>query len=160
MKKEQFFKTHYPHRRNHSGEIIAEKRPVRKNQNYLLISSGGCNVIPPAGNFCDQMPGLFRQLSKIFKNILSFKQFSLLMLFSAKKWVFWKPVFVWFSDEINFEKLKKSPRKHQQGGDLEIRKIPRKKCTYLPFFLAEGVSKLLPLFFQKAEFHRRYLYHK
>ncbi len=26
--------------------------------------------------------------------------------------------FVWFCDEINFEKSKKSPRKHQQGDDL------------------------------------------
>jgi hypothetical protein len=27
--------------------------------------------------------------------------------------------FVRFCDEINFEKVKKSPRKHQQGGNLE-----------------------------------------
>ena len=27
--------------------------------------------------------------------------------------------FVRFCDEINFEKSKKSPRKHQQGGNLE-----------------------------------------
>jgi hypothetical protein len=49
-----------------------------KSSNFVR---GSYNFVTPAANFCDQMPGLLRQLSKIFKNILSFKKFSLLMLF-------------------------------------------------------------------------------
>jgi hypothetical protein len=32
--------------------------------------------------------------------------------------------FVRFCNEINFENLKKSPRKHQQGGNLEDKLFP------------------------------------
>jgi hypothetical protein len=31
---------------------------------------------------------------------------------------------VGFCDEINFEELKKSPRKHQQGGDFRGQLLP------------------------------------
>jgi hypothetical protein len=39
----------------------------------LLISSGGINFVTPAANFCDHLPGLFHQIEKIFKNIISLK---------------------------------------------------------------------------------------
>jgi hypothetical protein len=45
------------------------------------------------------------------------------MLLWAKKRVIWRffedLCFVRFCDEIKFENLKKSPRKHQEGGILE-----------------------------------------
>jgi hypothetical protein len=49
----------------------------------LLISSGGINFVTPTANFCAHLLGLFYQISKNFKNILSFKYFSLLMLLYA-----------------------------------------------------------------------------
>ncbi len=55
----------------------------------LLISSWGNNFLTPAANFCDHMPCLFYQISKNFKNILSLKYFSLLILLCAKKQVIW-----------------------------------------------------------------------
>ncbi len=52
----------------------------------LLISSGGINFVTPTGNFCLHLLGLLHKISKNFKNKLSFKYFSLLMLFYANKW--------------------------------------------------------------------------
>ncbi len=52
----------------------------------LLISSGGINFVTPTANFCLHLLGLLHKISKNFKNKLSFKYFSLLMLFYAKKW--------------------------------------------------------------------------
>ncbi len=51
----------------------------------LLISSGGIYFVTPTANFCAHLLGLFYQISKNFKNKLSFKYFSLLMLLYAKK---------------------------------------------------------------------------
>jgi hypothetical protein len=66
----------------------------------LLISSGVHNFVTPAANLWDQMPGLFEQISKNFKNKLPFKYFSLLMLFKAKKMLIWG--FLKFSVLFNF----------------------------------------------------------
>ncbi len=55
----------------------------------LLILSGVNNFVTPAANVCDHMPFLFQQISKNFKNILSFKYFSLLIFLYAKKLVIW-----------------------------------------------------------------------
>jgi hypothetical protein len=54
-----------------------------------LISSGGHNFVTPAANFCDLLEGSFHEISKFFKNKLSFKYFYLLMLFGAKKRLIW-----------------------------------------------------------------------
>jgi hypothetical protein len=55
----------------------------------LLISSGAINFVTPTANFCLHLLGLFYQISKNFKNILSFKYFFLLMLLYVKKWLVW-----------------------------------------------------------------------
>ncbi len=52
----------------------------------LLISSGGINFVTPTANFFLHLLDLLHKISKNFKNKLSFKYFSLLMLFYAKKW--------------------------------------------------------------------------
>ncbi len=49
----------------------------------LLISSGGNNFVTPTANFCAHLLGLFYQISKNSKNILSLNKFSLLMLLYA-----------------------------------------------------------------------------
>jgi hypothetical protein len=89
----------------------------------LLILWGGINFVTPTANFCLHLLGLLHKISKNFKNKFSFKYFSLLLFFLCQKVVhikFFEDLhFVRFCDEINFEKSKKSPRKHQQGGNLE-----------------------------------------
>ncbi len=53
----------------------------------LLISSGGINFVTQTAIFYQYLPGLFKQISKSFKNILSLKYFFLLNLLHAKKWL-------------------------------------------------------------------------
>ncbi len=55
----------------------------------LLISSGDINFVTSTANFCLHMLGLLHKISKNFKNKLSFKYFSLLMLFDGKKLLIW-----------------------------------------------------------------------
>jgi hypothetical protein len=52
----------------------------------LLISSGDINFVTPAANFCLPLLCLLHKISTNFKNKISFKYFSLLMFFYAKKW--------------------------------------------------------------------------
>ncbi len=63
--------------------LILVKLSIPSN---LLISSEGINFVTPTANFCLHLLGLLYKISKNFKNKLSFKYFSLLMLFHAKKW--------------------------------------------------------------------------
>ncbi len=52
----------------------------------LLISSVGINFVIPTANFWIHLRGLLHKISKNFKSKVSFKYFSLFMLFYAKKW--------------------------------------------------------------------------
>ena len=52
----------------------------------LLISSGDINFVTPTANFLIHLLVLLHKISKNFRNKLSFKYFSLFLLFHAKKW--------------------------------------------------------------------------
>jgi hypothetical protein len=69
------------------GGCLEGERPEETVPSNLLISSGGINFVTPTTNFCCHLVDLFEHISKNFKNILSFKYFSLLMMLSAKKWL-------------------------------------------------------------------------
>jgi hypothetical protein len=65
------------------------QRCPNKIPSNLLISSGGINFVTPMANFWLHLLALLHKISKNFKNKLSFKYFSLLMLFYAKMWFIW-----------------------------------------------------------------------
>jgi hypothetical protein len=44
--------------------MVEEPSHVKQLPSNLLISSGGHNFVTPAANFCDQLEGLFHQISK------------------------------------------------------------------------------------------------
>ncbi len=88
----------------------------------LLISSGGINFVTQTANFCCHLLGLFYQLSKNFKNTLPqiFFSFDVALCKKMLSLRFFKDfLFVRFCDEINFENSKQSPKKHQQGVNLQ-----------------------------------------
>jgi len=65
---------------------------------------------------------LYKILKKVQKKILLeiFFSFDLVLCQKVVHIKFFEDLyFVRFCDEINFEKSKKSPKKHQQGGTLE-----------------------------------------
>jgi hypothetical protein len=97
--------------------------PLQYLPSNLLISSGGHNFVIPAANFCNLLEGLFHEISKFFKNKLTFKYFYLLMLFGAKKRLIWRflkiSILLDFVTKLIFKTPQKCPRKHQQGGKLE-----------------------------------------
>jgi hypothetical protein len=65
------------------------QRCPNKIPSNLLISSGGINFVTPMANFWLHLLALLHKISKNFKNKLSSKYFSLLMLFYAKMWFIW-----------------------------------------------------------------------
>jgi hypothetical protein len=89
----------------------------------LLISSGRQNFVTLAAKLCDYLASLFHKISKLFKNKLSFKYFSLQILLEIKHRFIWGFLKIFtlsdFVTKLIFKSSKKSPRKHQQGGNLE-----------------------------------------
>ncbi len=63
------------------------------------------------------------------------------------KTIFEDLYFVWFCDEINFEKSKKSPREHQQGDNLKDSYSPEKFIFLFsghePIYFIENKEKTL-----------------
>ncbi len=68
------------------GIFVADVGIMSLVPSNLLISSGGINFVTPTANFWIHLLGSLHKISKNFKSKVSFKYFSLFMLFYAKKW--------------------------------------------------------------------------
>jgi hypothetical protein len=77
-------KCHYYLQTDAASKQIIQQNTV-KSSNFVR----GINFVTPTANFLIHLLGSLHKISKNFKNKLSFKYFSLFMLFHAKKWFIW-----------------------------------------------------------------------
>jgi hypothetical protein len=86
----------------------------------LLISSQGQNFVTLEANFCDELPCLYIKKFQKHTQLEIFFSFDIALCQKMIYLELFRDLYcVTFCDEINFENLKKSPRKHQEGGNLE-----------------------------------------